>query len=265
MEDNRRVLEMTTILEDVSEHEKELLISILDNKGVIIQVWDMCFVMNPPGKLVHWHASQLGLGIKGVFKIIRKFIEMGLVERVDFKRRPQDKFLIPKYDLTPLGRKQAIQLKREKLAKQQIVKDPRRCLMRVLIQSRQKDSSENFLFATLKNRIGNLDSVTIRTETVDGSKFLITRGDVVVVTLSQTSDGGTVFLKSLKLSEDQLLTVKKYANTCSAVRNCLQDRKPINFTFVEQLPLLDGLRPCYDVYKKEKVKIILKEWKNHRG
>lgn len=255
---------MTTILEDASELEKEVLISILENNGVILQVWDLCFVRNPPGKLIHWHASQLGIGIKGVLKIIRRFVERGLVERTNFKRSSHSTFLIPKYDLTSEGRKTAIHLKREKLAKQQIIKDPSKCLMRVVIQSRNKGFSENFLFATLKHRIGNLDSVTIRTETVDGSKFLITRGDVVVVTLSQTSDGCTVFLKSLKLSEDQLSTVKKYANTCSAVRTCLQDCKPIDFAFEEQEPLLDDLKPYYGVYKKEKAKIILKGWKNHR-
>lgn len=253
---------MTTILEDLSDREKALLISMLDNDGVIIQIWDLCFA-NPPGKLVHWHASLLGVGIKRVFKIIRKFVEMGLVERINYKRSRQDKFLIPKYDLTSEGRKTAINLKKEKLAKQQIIKDPSNCLMRVLIQSRNKGFSENFLFATLKHRIGNLNSVTIRTESIDGVKFLITRGDVVVVTLSQTSEGGTVFLKSLKLSEDQLITVKKYAYTCSTVRNCLQDCKPIKFTFIEQKPFLDGLKPYYSVYKNEKLVTLIKEWKNH--
>lgn len=255
---------MTTTLEDASELEKDVLISILDSNGVILQVWDLCFVRNPPGKLIHWHASQLGLGIKGVLKIIRSFVEKGLVERTNFKRASHSTFLIPKYDLTSEGRKKAIHLKREKLAKQQVIKDPSKCLMRVLIESRKKGFSENFLFATLKHRIGNLDSVTIRTETVDGSKFLITRGDVVVVTLSQTSDGCTVLLKSLRLSDDQESTAKKYANTCSAVRTCLKDCKPINFKFEEQQPLTDGLKTCYGVYKKEQVKIILKGWKNHR-
>jgi hypothetical protein len=255
---------MTTILENASELEKEVLISILDNNGVILQVWDLCFVRNPPGKLIHWHASQLGIGIKGALKIIRSFVDRGLVERTNYKRSSHSTFLIPKYDLTSEGRKTAIHLKREKRAKQQIIKDPSKCLMKVLIQSQHEDFSENFLFATLKHRIGNLDSVTIRTETVDGSKFLITRGDVVVVTLSQTINGCTVFLKSLKLSEAQLSTVKKYANTCSAVRTCLQDCKPINFTFEEQEPLLDDLKTFYGVYKKDQVKIILKGWKNHR-
>ncbi|MFX1466526.1 MAG: hypothetical protein ACFFA5_08645 [Promethearchaeota archaeon] len=254
---------MTSILDDASECEKELLISILDNEGVIIQIFDLCFVENPPGKLVHWHATQLGVGIKRVFKIIRKFVEEGLVERINYKRTAQDTFIIPKYDLTSEGRKIAIHLKREKLANQQVIEDPSKCLMRVLIQSRSKGFSENFLFATLKHRIGNLDSVTIRTEIVDGSKFLITRGDVVVVTLSQTSDGCTVFLKSLKLSEDQLSTVKKYANTCSAIRTCLKDCKPINFIFEEQQPLIDDSKTCDGVYKKEQLKIILKDWKNH--
>ncbi|MFX1520527.1 MAG: hypothetical protein ACFFCD_11460 [Promethearchaeota archaeon] len=254
---------MTTILDDASEREKELLISILDNNGVIIQIWDLCFIENPPGKLVHWHASQLGVGIKRVLKIIRKFVEMGLVERINYKRTAHDTFLIPKYDLTSEGRKVAIQLKREWLAKQQqIIKDPSKCLMRVLIQTRSKDTSEDFLFATLKHRIGNLESVKIRTENIDGSKYLITRGDVVVVTMKQTSIGNKVLMKTLRLSEDQSKIVKKYAYSCSTVRRCLLTEKPINFMFVEQEPFICDLKPC-GIYKKEKVITILKEWKNH--
>ncbi len=253
---------MTTILEDLSECEKALLISILDNDGVIVQIWDMCFA-NPPGKLVHWHASQLGVGIKRVFKIIRKFTKMGFVERVDYKRTKGDKFIIPKYDLTNEGRKIAVQLKREKLIKQQqITKEPSKCLMRVLIQARSEDMSEDFLFATLKHRIGNLESVKIRTENIEGSKYLITRGDVVVVTMKQTSFGNKVLMKTLRLSEDQSQMVKKYACTCSTVRRCLLAEKTINFMFVEQEPFIGDLNPCGS-YKKEKVKIILEEWKFH--
>ncbi len=254
---------MTTILEDLSDREKALLISMLDNDGVIIQIWDLCFA-NPPGKLVHWHASLLGVGIKRVFKIIRKFVEMGFVERINYKRTANDTFLIPKYDVTSEGRKIAIQLKREKLVKQQqqIIKDPSKCLMRVLIRARSEDMSEDFLFATLKHRIGNLESVKIRTENIEGSKYLITRGDVVVVTMKQTSIGNKVLMKTLRLSEDQSQMVKKYACTCSTVRRCLLTEKTINFMFVEQEPFIGDLKPC-GRYKKEKVKIILEEWKFH--
>ncbi len=253
---------MTVLVEDISEREKELLISILDNNGVIIQIWDMCFIKNPPGKLIHWHASQLGVGIKSVLKIIRKLVLGELVEKIYYKRSNDDNFLIPKYDLTREGRKLAIQLKQEKLAKQQIIKDPSKCLMKVLIRTRNKDVSENFLFASLKHRIGNLDSVTIRTEIINGSKYLITRGDVVVVTMRQTNIANKVLMKTLKLSEDQLMMVKKYAHTCKKVRSCLLTGKPINFIFVEQEPLISEIMPC-SFYKEEKVKTILKEWKNH--
>ncbi len=254
---------MTTILEDLSECEKALLISILDNDGVIVQIWDMCFA-NPPGKLVHWHASQLGVGIKRVFKIIRKFTKMGFVERVDYKRTKGDKFIIPKYDLTCEGKAKAIHLKREKLAKQQIIKDPSKCLMRVLVHTRSKDESEDFLFAMLKHHIGNLESVKIRTEHISGSQYLITRGDVVVVTMKQTSLGNKVLMKTLRLSEDQSKMVTKYARTCSTVRSCLMTGKPINFMFVQQEPFIHGLQPC-GIYKKDKVKTILKEWKKYPG
>lgn len=257
--------EMTKILKEETELENELLISILENKGVLIQLWDLCFVINPPGKLVHWYASQLGIGTKRVLKLMRRFVEQGFAERRDFKRSWQDTFRIPKYDLTPLGKKKAVRLKQEKLAKQQCLLDPRNCLMRVLISNRSDGVSEDFLFAALKHRIGNLDSVKIKTEVIDEFEYLITRGDIVVVTLLSTDKERKVLLKTLKLSDDQLQIVKKYSYSCSAVRRYLKNRNKIDFIFEQQEPLTDGLRECDTVYKKEKVKIILKEWKNHLG
>ena len=245
----------------LSQLDEQFLILLFENGGIypMYERWDLGPQALQQGKIIFWYSGQLKVGSKTLIKIMRRFEEKGLLLRKDVTR---DRSLVMRYILTKQGIKLALQI-RDKY-KEECLKSPEECYIKVLTRVIGNEGIEQPLFAINKGNILSIENVTIKKESSEGSESIITRGDTIIITVrkEKTDDVALeILVKGLDCDSEFFDKAKRYAHLILRQRGDYSGTQ-ISYRFVTLTPLPENYL-SRKLSLQQKTKRLLKEWKGH--
>ncbi|MHA2060798.1 MAG: hypothetical protein ACW963_00700 [Candidatus Sifarchaeia archaeon] len=247
--------------EVLSQIEEQFLVLLFENGGIYPQYerWDLGPQALQQGKIIFWYSGQLNAGSKTLLKIMRRFGEKDLLIRKDTAR---DRSPVMKYILTKKGMELALEIRSKNHT--ECSKSPEECIIKVLTTVSSSKSTEQPLFAIKNNNILSIENVTIKKESEDRKKSVITRGDTLIVTVrinNKIPDAREIFIKGIECDIDSFKKAQRYALIFLQQRGDYNGNR-LTYKFIPLEPLPDDYL-SRKTTSRQKTKKLLKEWQGH--
>jgi hypothetical protein len=247
--------------EVLSQLEEQFLVLLFENGGIYPQYerWDLGPQALQQGKIIFWYSGQLNAGSKTLLKIMRRFGEKNLLIRKDTARARSP---VMRYILTKEGMELALEIRSKNHT--ECSKSPEECMIKVLTTASSSKSTEQPLFAIKKNNILSIKNVTIKQESEDRKKSVITRGDTLIVTVRRNNkipDAREIFIKGIECDIDSFKKAQRYALVFLEQRGDYNGNR-LTYKFIPLEPLPDNYL-SRKLTSRQKTKRLLKEWQGH--